>query len=86
VVGRRGSGGLRDSGGGVSARRGDQGLGIFPLSLAGQEDGLSGRWGGSRVSASGIARERARCGSENFALAGGPGLSVAGLGLGQNWF
>ena len=31
-------------------------------------DGLSGRWGGSRVSASGIARERARCGSENFGL------------------
>jgi hypothetical protein len=83
VVGRRGSGGLRDNRGGVSARRGDQGLGIFPLSLAGQEDkargdldGLSGRWGGSRVSASGIARERARCGSENLALAGGPGLSV----------
>jgi hypothetical protein len=56
---------------------------------AGQEDkarggfnGLSGRWGGSRVSASGIARERAKCGSENFCLAGGSGLSVAGPGLG----
>jgi hypothetical protein len=73
--------------------QGTKDWGFFSLSLAGQEDkargdldGLSGKWGGSRVSASGIARERARCGSENFALAGGPGLSVAGLGLGQNWF
>lgn len=85
-----GSGGRRGS---VSARRVDQGLGIFPLCLAGQEDkargdldGLSGRWGGSRVSASGIARERARCDSENLGLAGGPGLLVAGPGPVQNWF
>ena len=49
-------------------------------------DGLSGRWGRSRVSASGIARERARCGSENFGLTGGAGLSVAGPRLGQSWF
>jgi len=69
--------------------------GDFPLCLTGQEDkvrggggldGLSGRWGGSRVSASGIARERARCGSENFGLTGGAGLSVAGPRLGQSWF
>jgi hypothetical protein len=44
VGGRRGSGGLRDSGGGVSARRGDKGLGIFPLSIAGQEDKARGIW------------------------------------------
>ena len=70
-------------------------MGIFPLCLTGQEDkvrggggldGLSGRWGGSRVSASGIARQRARCGNENFGLTGGAGLSVAGPRLGQSWF
>jgi hypothetical protein len=73
VVGVSGGGAARGfaQGGGGGAAKGfarwwARGLGIFLLSPSRQEDtargasdGLSGRWGGSHVSASGTAREEA---------------------------